>query len=331
MQRTTIYDIAKLADVSASTVSRVINNKSSVKKATRDKVMRILTEHDYIPNETARNLVLQSSRMIGILITDIRTTHHTDGIYHIERELSSRGYTCLIYNTGRDENDWIKYIRLLRQRKVEAAVLMGSIFQSETVLNAIQMYLSSIPVILCNGIIDAPNVYNLLVNEREGVADCVKLLADKGRRCPCFLYDHLTPSNELKMQGFEFGMMQHYSNQECIIRKTGNSIQEVYEATRCLILDHPEVDSIVFSEDVLALTALRVLSDFGKKVPEDIALIGINNSKYAEMCIPTLTSLDNAVYDLSMNAVRNVVSLLDGQRVSKKMILCTEIVERNST
>ena len=133
MQEVTIYDIAKLAGVSASTVSRVINEYPHVKKSTRARVLKLLDEYHYVPNETARGLVNQSTRMIGILISDIRTTHHTDGVYYIEQELSKQGYSCLIYNTGSSKKDQTRYIQLLSQRKVEAAVLMGSIYQTEVV------------------------------------------------------------------------------------------------------------------------------------------------------------------------------------------------------
>ena len=91
MQEVTIYDIAKMAGVSPSTVSRIINNYPHVKKATRARVQKLLQEYHYIPNEAARGLVTQASRIIGILISDIRTTHHTDGVYYIEREFVRQG------------------------------------------------------------------------------------------------------------------------------------------------------------------------------------------------------------------------------------------------
>ena len=83
----TIYDIAKSAGVSASTVSRIINHKEGVRESTRRRVEALLREHHYSPNETARGLVNQATRIIGILLMDIRTLHHTDGVYYIEREL----------------------------------------------------------------------------------------------------------------------------------------------------------------------------------------------------------------------------------------------------
>lgn len=327
----TIYDIAKMAGVSASTVSRVVNNKDNVSAKTRTKIMKLLAEHNYVPNEAARGLVMQSSHMIGVLITDIRTTQHTDGIYYIERELSAHGYSCLIHNTGRDESSWVSYIQAMSQRKIEALVLMGSIYQSEIVEEAIRLYLPSTPVVICNGYFTAPNVYGLVSDELNGVADCVALLQKKGRKHPAFLMNQITPSNEQKRFGFEAGMARFYPEAELIEVESGNSVSEVIQSTKDMISQHPEIDAIIYSEDRLAMVGLRTLADLGKKVPDDVAVIGINNSDYAKLSIPTLTSLDNMLYDVSMTAARNILALLSGQRISKKMLICTEVVERQST
>lgn len=331
MQEVTIYDIAKLAGVSASTVSRVINEYPHVKKSTRARVLKLLDEYHYVPNETARGLVNQSTRMIGILISDIRTTHHTDGVYYIEQELSKQGYSCLIYNTGSSKKDQTRYIQLLSQRKVEAAVLMGSIYQTEVVNWAVQTFLPSTPVVLCNGYLEAPNVYSLIADERNGVCDCVELLVRKGRERIAFVVNHYTPSNRLKQEGYLDGMARFLPKRDPITVESGSSIQEVYRATQQLMQDHPNLDGIIFSEDILAAAGVHALSDLKVRVPDDVGVIGINNSQYAELCVPALTSLDNMLHDLSLTAARNIRALLDGERINKKMMICSRIVERQST
>ena len=94
---------------------------------------------------------------------------------------------------------------------------------------------------------------------------------------------------------------------------------------------HPEIDSIIYAEDLMALTGIRALSELHKSVPDDVAVIGINNSKYAEISTPPLTSLDNMLYDLSLTAARNVMALLQGERINKKMMIYSEVVERKTT
>lgn len=188
----TIYDIAKEAGVSPSTVSRVINNRPGVSIETQKKVKRLLKKYDYFPNETARGLVTKASKIIGILIDDLRTPHHTEGAYIIERELAKLGYCCIIFNSGADDKSKADYLKILRQRRVDGAVLMGSSFQNETIKEAIIKYLPSQPVIMVNGYLDLPNVYGVMADEQNGVANCVKLLVDKGHLRPAFVIDYPT-------------------------------------------------------------------------------------------------------------------------------------------
>lgn len=331
MQEITIYDIAKMADVSASTVSRVINNNPNVAKKTRTKILKLLETYNYVPNEAARGLVKQSSHMVGILITDIRTTQHTNGIYYLQRELADEDYTCLIYNTGRNEEEWKKYVQALSQRKVDAAVLMGSIYQTETMRALIETYLPTTPVVLCNGFLEGPNIYGILADEFKGVSDCVHLLSEKKRRHTAFISNQLTPSNTEKLNGYKDGIRRYYPGESPVVYVTGNESVEIYHETRKLMQEHPETDSIIYADDTLALAGLRSLADMGKSVPGDIAVIGINNSQFAELSIPTLTSLDNLLYDISSNAARNILAILSGRKASKKMVICAEIVERQST
>lgn len=331
MQEVTIYDIAEMAGVSASTVSRVINNYPYVKKTTRARVLKLLEEHHYVPNETARGLVNQSSRMIGILISDIRTTHHTDGVYYIERELSKQGYSCLIYNTGVAEEEQARSIQMLSQRKVDAAVLMGSIYQTEVVRKAVETYLPATPVIICNGYLDAPNIYGLIADEQNGVCDCVRLLAEKKRKNLAFIFNHYTPSNHLKQLGFKAGVLQFCGDEQPIVLEAGSNIQDVFNTTQTLMQEHPGINGIVYSEDLLAVVGIRALTDMKLSVPDDVAVVGINNSQYAEISVPALTSLDNMLYDLSLTAARTLIALLQGQRINKKIMIYSEIVERQST
>ena len=96
----TIYDIAREANVSASTVSRVINGKAGVNEQTRNRVLELLQKHHYTPNESARELVNRASKLVGILIADIRNLHHMEGAYYIQSELEKQGYCGIVMNTG---------------------------------------------------------------------------------------------------------------------------------------------------------------------------------------------------------------------------------------
>jgi len=331
MAEYTIYDIAEMAGVSASTVSRVINHKSGVRQETRDKITKLLKQYNYIPNETARGLVNQSTKIIGILIADIRTTHHTDAVYFIEREFFKQGYCCLILNTGTDRKEQAHYIQLLSQRKVDAAIFIGSIYQNEAVRKAVKTYLPSTPIVLFNGYLNAPNIYGIIADEESGVRECVRLLAEKGRKHLGFVVDLDTPSNLLKQQGFQAGVAMYCGGESALIEKMAEGEPDACAATNRLLEKHPRLDGIIFAEDLLALAGMRTMHESGIAIPEQVAVVGINNSRYAQNSFPMMTSLDNMLCDLSMLAVRSLLRILQGEHINKKMTLGTEIVERKST
>ena len=114
----TIYDIAKEVGVSASTVSRVINHRPGIKEETRLRVKAALEKHNYYPDEIARGLVNQATRFIGILVSDIRISHHAEGAYIVQRHLSDLGYSCIIFNTGADEESKEECIRRVASQHV---------------------------------------------------------------------------------------------------------------------------------------------------------------------------------------------------------------------
>ena len=158
----TIYDIARMAGVSASTVSRVVNNKPGIKEETRKQILALLEQYDYSPNETARGLVNKASRMIGILIADIRYAHHVDIAYYIEEEMGKHGYCSLILNTGLTDDKKVDAVKVLEQRRVDGVILVGSTFQCDAVKRAVESGLSKVPVVITNGYLDLPNVKGVL-------------------------------------------------------------------------------------------------------------------------------------------------------------------------
>ena len=331
-QDSTIYDIAEKAGVSASTVSRVINNYPYVNKETRAKVLKVIAESNYIQNESARSLATQSTRMAGILIADVRTTHHTEGVYYVEHEFSKNGYSCLIYNTGTDPEQQARYIQILSQKKVEAVVLMGSVFQNVSVQNAIMVCMPNTPVAICNGYLDGPNIYGVTSDEHGGVMNAVRLLASKGRKNIAFMTNRLTPSNQEKLDGFNDGYKLYVKGGTCeVIEIQSSEVSDYVEATRQLMKAKPKTDAIIYSEDYIAIAGLHALYELGIQVPKQVSVVGMNNSRYAQISNPALTSIDNMLYDTSLIAVRNLLEVLKGERVNRRMSIGTNIVERSST
>lgn len=332
-QAVTIYDIAKEANVSPSTVSRVINNKPGVRKENREKVRALLEKNNFQPNEIARSLVSSSVNIVGILIPDLFSSHYTECVFLLEKELSVKGYFCLIMSTGSKETEQARYIHILQQRNVSAAILIGSTFQNSSVLAAIQKSLPKIPVVMINGFLPLGNIYGIVSDEERGVSDSVNYLVSKGRKNIAFVRSsRRSPSDLLKEAGFNYAVISNSAIQEYQIIETDDTMPSAEKATENLLRRFHNVDGIIYSTDFLATAGLRAIHKRNIQVPKDIAVVGIDNSILAQMSYPSLTSIDNKLPNSTSLAIHLIEDHFAGKSGAIHHVkLETELIEREST
>lgn len=328
----TIYDIAELAGVSASTVSRVINNKAGIKESTRQKVNALLKQYNYSPDENARGLVNKNTKLIGIMLADIRSAHHTDLTYVVEKYLREKGYCGIILNAGAKAEEMEETIELLEKRRVDGVLIVSSVFQNDTVEKAIAKHFTNIPIVFANGKFDLPNVYSVLVDECDGVEHCVELLIQKQKRNIAFIGDLHTPSSREKIKGFKRAMVRYGNPEESLVILGCESSKESgYQTTRKLLDNYSGIQGVIYSEDLIAAGGMRAFWDAGVKIPDDMAVIGIDNTIYGELCCPQFTSLDNKMTEMASEAARILIDAVEGRRNPRKIMLFSDIVEREST
>lgn len=340
----TIYDIAKQAGVSASTVSRVINGKPGISEATRRKVQKLLDENNYIPDVTARGLVTQSSRTVGILIEDIRISLHTDAVYTIEQEMMEQGYTCITLSTGPTLEKKLEFIRILEQRRVEGAIFIGSMFGEEKgqtdspIRQEVASHLGKIPVVLINGDLEIPNVYSIMADEERGTEEGYAHLVEEGRKEIIYLTEVATPSNKMKVKGYRSGCLKYGGGQEGKVyqapgRDTNpvDAVEKGRKAAKEILRRFPGMDAVMCSTDMTAIGCIRGLIEAGKRVPEDVAVMGVDNSLFGRLLEPTLTTIDNKLEECARNAARILLEAIDGRDPSRRIIVPTELIRREST
>jgi len=326
----TIYEIAKKAGVSASTVSRVINNKASVNEETRNKVQKVLEENNFHLNLTARSLSTKQSKMIGILVADIRNAHYTEMAYETETNLLQNGYCSIIINAGNTPKRMQESIKILSNRQVDGAVIIGSIFQNKTVENSLKKYFNNCPIVFLNGNLPNKNVYNFVVAEDEGVKDLVYKIKDSGYKNILFMSWMTTVSNELKRKGY-LKAIEDINYKPYLLNIDEEDVKN-HNTTKLInyIKENPEVDSIICSDDYLATLVIKTLTKEKIQIPEEIGIVGINNSEYCLFTTPSLTSLDNKLSELGQLGAQSLINLLNNKKVSKKIQIFPEIIERES-
>ena len=326
----TIYEIAKLAHVSTSTVSRVINKKPGIKQTTRERVEKILNEYHFHLNETARSLSTKSSKMIGIIVADIRNTHYTELAYETEIYLKENGYCSIINNAGNTPQKMEEALLLLSQRQVDGLIIIGSIFENKVVKNCLSHIFSQIPIIFLNGYFDNTNSYSILANEEQGVFDCASLLYSKAYTHIAFFSVMHTSSNTNKLNGYKRAI-KHKQPKELLLDLDENKIRNFEnDALIEFFATNKTIDGIICSDDYLAAYVMRYLQSIGINIPNDIGIIGIDNSNICPLVSPPLTSLDTKMAEMGQLGSQELINLLKNKPVSKKMMIFPEIKIRES-
>lgn len=327
-----IYDVAQEAGVSIATVSRVLNDPSRVSEKTRKKVEEVLIKHNYTPNAMARGLVVKSMNTIGVLTIDIRDIYYANVAYTIEHEFSKLGYNVILCNTGGNTEEKIQYMRVLSEKQVDGLILVGSVFKDKRIDKFIATIAQSTPVVIVNGFAEAPNTYSIICDDSYGVSLCVDYLLKQGYKDMVYLQDAETFSGQSKVDGFRAGLEKNgLKPGPSSILKVERGLQGGADAVSRLISSGVEFNAIIAGEDITAVGAIKKLKEYGKQVPENVAVIGFNNSIIARCSDPDLTSVDNKMENMGIGAVRILSDVLEGRNVPSKTVITPDLVIRRST
>ncbi len=328
----TIYDIAKEAETSTTTVSRVISGKGKFKPETVERINRVLRKYDFAPDYNAQGLVNGGSKLIGILTEDIRNQHLNSISHNIESQLRENGYCAVIMNTSNENYRIDTCIDILSKRKVEAIVLVGSLYENTAVRNSIVKHFAKGPVIMVNGKSDLSNVWSIIANEHNGIYRCVDLLKSTGKKHIAYIQKPSTASSLRKREGFIAKMLElGYKEENLNIIDCELDINDAYKNTIKLMKKSPETDGIIYSSDLLAFGGVDALLDLGKRIPEDVAVIGVNNSDYTEMSKPKITSLDTRMDILGKISAELVIDILNGKKPKPSTMVELEIAVKQTT
>lgn len=322
-----IYDIAKSSGVSIATVSRVLNGNQNVSPKTREKVLRVMEQEEYTPNAFARGLGLNSMKMIGILCTDVSDTFYAKAVSLVEGQLRQNGFDALLCCTGNDLEDKKKYLELLLAKRVDAVILIGSAFKENADNTHLEMTANQVPVIIINGLVELPNIYCVLCDERAAVSRNVQILCENGYNKILYLYDALTYSGCEKIAGYKDGFRNcGIPYQDSLLIKVPKSISEVSEKVLELMEDGPEFSAVLASEDLIAVGALKALQQQSRSMP----VIGFNNSILSQCSSPALTSVDNMIDTLCPTAVHMLTNILQGKNAPQKIVISSSLIERDT-
>lgn len=326
-----IYDIAREAGVSISTVSRVLNDHPNVRSATRNRVNDVLREHNYVRSAVAKSLVSKSTGTIGVMALDVRHLHYANISFAVEQELSLLSYNVVLCNTGYDRSKMEDYLRVLAEKRVDGIIMIGSIFSNAEIERGIRRYVPNTPVVMHNSTLEATNVYNVSTEDPTGMALSVNHLASIGCERIAFIQDYDTPVGFAKHDVYRRELEKFdlpYDPRRVV--RTLSGLEGGMQAVVELADRGVSFDALMGCDDITALGAIRRLKEMGQAVPEDVAVVGVNNTVFSQLSDPQMTVVDNREEMTGITLARTLTDVLRGREVPAISILVPELVIRHS-
>ena len=324
----TIRKIAELAGVSVATVSRVINNDPRVLKETKEKVMKVIDETGYVPNEVGRNLSKSKSNMILVVVPTILNPFYSKILKGIEERASEFGYGVLTAVTHLKPETEKKYLDMLRSKQVDGAITLYSTFGKQTMDELAEHY--SI-VEACEHIRGSNVSYTIIDNESAAYEAVTNFIQRGHKRIGLITGSYYKCSEQARGSGYEKALRDAgISYDERYVQVAEYTYETGAEACEKLLRleDHPT--AILTVSDSVAIGAINKISEFGLSV-NDVEVMGFDNTSITKMYMPTISSIAQPRYELGVVAVDLLMEKMSNpDTINKSVILPHEIIYRDS-
>lgn len=329
-----IYDISEKAGVSIATVSRVLNGNSKVSEKTRQKILAVMEETGYQPNVFARGLGLNTMNTVGVMCADSSDIVLASAVYHVEQELHKYQYDVLLCCTGYETKEKAKYMNLLLSKRVDALILVGSSFieknmeKNQYIIEAAK----EVPVMLVNAYLDAPNIYCAVCDDREMMCQATREFLAQNRKI-LYLYRSLSYSGRQKIQGIRDAFQEYGKKPEKnqLVLMKDSSIEDTRKLLEERWNQGETWDVVMTSDDELAIGVCKFAKAHHLKVPQDIQILGYNNSKISICSEPEISSVDNHMREAGSLAVDLLMKILNKEEVCQKTVVKGEMMLRDTT
>jgi LacI family transcriptional regulator len=330
----TIYDIAAKAGVSAMTVSRVINNTGKTSEKTRAKVKRVMEELNYVPNQTARSLVLQQTRILFLLITDITNPFYTTLARGAEDAAKKNGFRLLFGNSDESLDKEEDYITTILTTRVDGVLIAPAGDPSLPHLETLRRH--KVPFVLLDREVPGIECDVVLGDSRDGGRRLVEHLVSRGHRRIALINGSSSVSSaRQRMQGFQEALkLSDLPSDAGDVYETSFGPQSDLSGIEAWVDSlNPFPSAIVAGNNVLAVEVIRVLRKRGFSVPEQVSLVCFDDlGPYSEVD-PFLTVAAQQAYHFGYLGMQMLMDRIQGRESAgpwKKIVLPAELVVRRS-
>lgn len=331
----TIKDIAKLAGVSVTTVSRALNGYSDVNAKTREKIKQIAKDIEYSPNVLARSLVMKQTKTIGLLVSGLSRDGSKDNIVFdvltgINEYCGDSEYDLVLFNTTSSKQKEKTYAQLCRERRVDGVIVQG-IKKDDPYL--IEVFNSNIPCVLIDVPVESETTGYVTTDNVDGAMKAVRHLAELGHKNIAMIngHDQAFVSKE-RYKGYELGLLE----QDLELRPewvVNGQFAEEYteEVAKHLLLQYPEISAIFCASDLMAFGVMRAARKLGRVVPDGLSIVGYDDITLASYVTPALTTVAQDMFKLGYEAADLLLKILHQTNQQRVQLIENQLIVREST
>jgi LacI family transcriptional regulator len=310
-KRTTITDVARAAQVSLMTVSRVMNGKPGVSEELRQRILALADEMDYRPSQIARGLATRHTATIGLLVPDIANPFFAQMVRGVEDVAFERGYTIFLINTGEHYERELAAFDSLWQKEIDGVIVCSSRLPIAELESAIQRFPA---VVLFNRELATPmdHVTMININDQLGAELAVEHLLGIGRtRIGLVAGPATSVSAQRRLDGYRAALnAAKIVFDPALIEYCAPFTDDGRVATHTLLSRRPKADAILAFNDLVAVGVMQACQEAGRRVPEDIAVIGCDDIPLATIIRPRLTTVHvdlNAIGRMLMDSILTLI------------------------
>lgn len=326
----TIQDVAKAAGVSVATVSRVLNDSSSVTPETREAVRAVIKKLNYQPNLLGRNLRRMETRMVLVLLPNVANPFYSRVVRGLEDVARKNGYNIMLCNTDSDMDREHKYLEMLRNRLSDGVIFMETELKGSELLELSK----SFPVVQCCEYREDIDVDYVAIDNFAAAYKAVSHLTSLGHKRIAMIS---TRNSFISTREREAGYARALADagvafdSELIIRGD-YGFKSGIRAAKTIANMEKRPTAVFAISDIVAIGAMKALKEAGLKIPEDIAVVGFDDISFASMYDPSLTTISQPKYDMGCEAMNMLIRKIKGELShSMKLVLEHSLKIREST
>jgi len=311
LKKPTLKEVAQLANVSTATVSNVINNTKFVREEVKKQVYEAMEDLNYRPNEIAKSLRVQQSKLIGILISDISNGFISTVVKGIETTLSEKGYNVLLCSTDSDIEKEKEYLNLLMGKRIDGLIISSSAGTGEHYNDLIK---AKVPLVFLNRCPDHFPSNMVMTNNIKGAYMATEHLISHSYKKIAVITGplHFSTGRD-RFIGYQRALDDYGIPFKKEFVFEGNfDIESGYKLTEAILKSDLKVEAIFISNNSMALGAYKYIKEKGLKIPQDIAIYGYDDPEWADVVDPPLSGISQPAYELGVYAANNIIKTILG-------------------